>query len=181
MASHWSLMEQVSSSLLSIRADLNNAVVWMVSTCPLIFKSSSPYNNPLQTVSTAPITIGITDTFMPHSFSISLQGLDTYSTLCFFSQFYPVVCRNGKIPKSAGCLFRCWLSLGLVVWPRLDDPFESQNPWEHIESRFQGLIWEYAKVTVQLMLWKVLPRGLVQYCSRHYCVAGVKLFLHTFS
>ena len=32
---------QVSRTLLSILADLKNAVVWMVSTCPLISKSSS--------------------------------------------------------------------------------------------------------------------------------------------
>ena len=32
--------KQVSRTLLSIQADLNNAVVWMVSSCPLISKSS---------------------------------------------------------------------------------------------------------------------------------------------
>ena len=31
---------QVSRTPLSIMTDFNNAVVWMVSTCPLIFKSS---------------------------------------------------------------------------------------------------------------------------------------------
>ena len=38
---------QVSRTLLSTVADLNNAVVWMVSTCPQISKSSSPFTNPL--------------------------------------------------------------------------------------------------------------------------------------
>ena len=52
MVFHWSLSE-------SILAILNNVVVWMVSTCPLISKSSSPFNNPLATVPKAPITIGI--------------------------------------------------------------------------------------------------------------------------
>ena len=46
---YWSLSEnkypQVSRTLLSILADLNNAVVWMVSTCPLTSKSSSPLTN----------------------------------------------------------------------------------------------------------------------------------------
>ena len=41
---------QVSSTLLSILTDLNNAVVWMVSTRPLISKSSTPCTNPLVTV-----------------------------------------------------------------------------------------------------------------------------------
>ena len=34
-------------TLLSILTDHKNTVVWMVSTCPLIFKSSSSFNNPL--------------------------------------------------------------------------------------------------------------------------------------
>ena len=38
---------QVSRTLLHILAHLNNAVVWMVSTRPLISRSSSPFTNPL--------------------------------------------------------------------------------------------------------------------------------------
>ena len=38
---------QVSRILLIFLADLNNVVVWMVSTTPLISKSSSPFINPL--------------------------------------------------------------------------------------------------------------------------------------
>ena len=40
----------VSRTLLSILADLNNVAVWMVSTRPLISKSSRPFSNPLVTV-----------------------------------------------------------------------------------------------------------------------------------
>ena len=47
------------SSILSILADLNNPVVWVVSTHPLISKSPSPCTNPLVTVPGARITIGI--------------------------------------------------------------------------------------------------------------------------
>ena len=36
-------------------------------------------------------------------------------------------------------LFR-WLSLGLVVWPRLDNPFLSQNPKEFWASHAPGQI-----------------------------------------
>ena len=52
------------SRILNILADINNAVVWMVSTRPLISKSSSPCTDPLVTVPRAPITIGITVTFI---------------------------------------------------------------------------------------------------------------------
>ena len=48
----------VSRTLLSILADLNNAVVCMVSSHPLISKSSCPTISPLVTVPSAPITIG---------------------------------------------------------------------------------------------------------------------------
>ena len=47
MVSHKYLSEskspQISRTLLSILADLNNAIVWMVSIRPLISKSSSPF------------------------------------------------------------------------------------------------------------------------------------------
>ena len=43
-----------------ILADINNDIVWMVPTRLLISKSFSPCTNPLVTVPSAPITIGIT-------------------------------------------------------------------------------------------------------------------------
>ena len=76
MVFNWSLSDskfpQVSRTLLSILAVLNNAVVWMVSTRPPTSNSSSPFSYPLVTVPNAPITIGIIVTFMFHSFFNSL-------------------------------------------------------------------------------------------------------------
>ena len=63
MVFHWSLSvksPQVSRIILSILADLRNAVVLMVPTRPLISKSSCPYIHPFLTVPKTPITIGIT-------------------------------------------------------------------------------------------------------------------------
>ena len=72
MVFHWSLFDsrspQVTRTLLSILAVLNNVVVWMVSTRLLIFKFFSLCNNPLVTVPKVPITIGIIVTFMSHNF-----------------------------------------------------------------------------------------------------------------
>ena len=74
MVFHWSLSDnkspQVSRTLLSILAVVNNAVVWMVSTRSPTSKSSSPFSNPLVAVPNAPITIGIIVTCMFHSFII---------------------------------------------------------------------------------------------------------------
>ena len=65
--------------------DLNNVVISTVSRCPLISKSSSPCTNPLVAVPSAPITIGITITFMFHSFSDLSHGLGTYLSFRFLS------------------------------------------------------------------------------------------------
>ena len=90
MASQWSLSASNSPRvfwiLLSILADPNNAVILMISTHPLISKSSSPCTYPLVTVSRAPITIGITVTFMFHSFFlVLLQNLGIYLSFRFLS------------------------------------------------------------------------------------------------
>ena len=56
--------QQVSRSLLSILAVLNNVVVWMVFTSPPTSKSYGPFSNHLVTVPKAPITIDIIVTAM---------------------------------------------------------------------------------------------------------------------
>ena len=63
MVFHWSLSDsdskylQVSRTLLSILADLNNVVIWMVSTRLQSSQSSSPFNNPSVTEIRASIII----------------------------------------------------------------------------------------------------------------------------
>ena len=73
----------VSRTLFNILADLNNAVVWMVTFSPLISKSSSPFINHSMTVPRASITISIDVTFMFHSFFNSLA-----KSRYFFSIFF---------------------------------------------------------------------------------------------
>ena len=88
----------VTASLLSIQADLNNAVVWMFSTRPPTSKSSRPFNNPLVTVSKAPITIGIIVTFMIHSFFFQFSSkIKVLISVFTFSPFYSVVSRDSKV------------------------------------------------------------------------------------
>ena len=78
---------QVSRALLSILVDLSNALVWIVSTRLLISKSFSPFTNPLVTVRRIPFTIGITVTFMFHSFFQFPRKVEVLILLAFF-QFY---------------------------------------------------------------------------------------------
>ena len=77
MVFHWisgdSKSPLVSTTILNVLVDLNNAVVWMVSTRPLISNSLSSCTNYLVTVPSAPITIGIIDTVLIiiiHSFRV---------------------------------------------------------------------------------------------------------------
>ena len=117
MVFHWSLIEnkspQVSRTLLSILAVLNNAVVWMVSTHPQTSKSSSLFNIPSVTVPNAPITIGIIDTFMFHSF-LTPSKVEVVILFFPFSQFYSVVCRDSEFDNFASSLF-----LLITIWPGL--------------------------------------------------------------
>ena len=53
-------------TLFSILTYLNKGLLWMVSTSPLISKSSNPFINHLVIVLSEPITIGVTITFMFH-------------------------------------------------------------------------------------------------------------------
>ena len=144
MVFYWSLSDskspQVSRTLLSILAVLNDAVVWMVSTRPPISKSSSPFSNPLVTVPNAPITIGIIFTSMFHSFFQFPRKVEVFILLFTFFLFYPVVCRDSKVDYFTSSLFFCLLLLSLVSWPGLGDPFVYQSPIGVYASHFLGQV-----------------------------------------
>ena len=108
MVFHWSLSDsksQVSTTLPSILAVLNNAVVWMVSTRPPTSKSSSPFSNPLVTVPKAPIPIGIIVTFMFQSVFQFSSKVEVFILLFIFFQLYSVVSRHSKVDNFANSLF----------------------------------------------------------------------------
>ena len=115
MVFHWSLSDckclQVSRTLLSILADLNNAVLWMVSTRPLISKSSSPFNNHLVIVPRSPITISIIVTFLFHSF---FNSLTRSRNLSFFSLSFNFSV-DRKVHNSVSSLFDRLAKIGWSV------------------------------------------------------------------
>ena len=138
MVFDWSLSDskslQVSRTHLSILVNLNNAVVWMVSPRPLISKSSSPCTNLLVTL---PSQLQLVSPSLSCSIVFSsLESLGTYISFCIPS-ILPCGQPDSKVPYSTGSLF-CWLSLGLVVCPRLGDQFVSQYPREFCTSHFPG-------------------------------------------
>ncbi len=87
----------VSRTPLSILAVLNNAVVWMVSTRPPTSKSSSLFNNPLDTAPNAPITICIIVTGMFQSF---FNSLARSRYLSFFSHSFGFILWSAGRAKS---------------------------------------------------------------------------------
>ena len=116
MVFHWSLSDskspQVSRTLLSNLAVLNNVVVWIVSTRLPTSKSSSLFNNPLVTLPYAPITIGIIVTCMFHSF---FNSLARSRYLSFFSHSFSFILWSAGTAKSTIYKFSSFcLLLGLV-------------------------------------------------------------------
>ena len=112
---------------------LRSLVVWMIVTRPLISISFSPYTNPLVTVLSVLVTTGITVTFMFHSF-FDFIARSRYLSLFSLSFNFPLWSARSAKYTIRQVLFFCWLSPSLIVWPRLDDPFVSQNPREFCVS-----------------------------------------------
>ena len=149
MVFHWCLCDSksshVSRTFLSILADLNNTLAWMVSTNALIFKSSSSSTNPRKWQL---VLLSLSCSIVLYQFSSKVY---VFIFLFAFLQFYLMISRDGKLHYSAGSrfffffffflIFFCWLSLGLFVWPRLGDPFVSQNLKKFVCRIFQDGFW----------------------------------------
>ena len=111
-------------TLLSILADLNDAVVWIVSTRAIMSKSSSScinifclyWRHQLQFLSTSPL------------FSIFFHFFIKAQVLILVLEFTLWLAKTAKYTILQVLLFFIWLLLGLVVWPRLGDPFVFENP-----------------------------------------------------
>ena len=96
----WSLRDskfpQVSKTLLSILANLNNSVVWMVSIHTPISNSYNPLSKLLGTVPSAPITIGITITIMSHSF-FRFLAMSKYLSMFSFSFIFTLIQHDDEV------------------------------------------------------------------------------------
>ena len=128
MFSHWSLSDskspQVSRTLLSILAYLNNVALWMVSIRPLISKSSSPFNNSLVTLPLLLLLLLLLYSLRVFQTSVSWWSFTgVWVTACllripaFFTEFRPI-----SIMLWFGwCRVFVWFPILLV--------FSFSNPW----------------------------------------------------
>ena len=134
MAFPWSLRDskspEVSRTPLSILAELNNAVIYMISARPTLpALLPSLWRWPKR----APITIGITVTFMLHKYSCHIFFL-------WFSLCGPPGQRNQLFNRFFLFLFIylfLLIKLGLV-WPRFGDLFVFRNPRELFAYHSRG-------------------------------------------
>ena len=148
MVVHWSLSDsksrQVSRTLLSILAVLNNVIVWTVSTPPPTSKSFSPFRNPLVTIPNSPITISIIVTCMFYRFFFNSLASSRY--LSFLSQ-----CFSGqpgqKNRQFCNFSFFGWIILGLIFWLRLGDLCVCQSPIGAYVCHFLGQLLVCAYTT----------------------------------
>ena len=130
MVSLWNLSSrkspQVSDILLGILVDLNNGVVWTVSTHPLIFTSSVPVSIHLW------LYQGHILQLVPSSLACSIDFFYSlaryrYSSLFLLSFNITLLsARTVKFNIRQGLVF-CWVSPGLVIWAKFWDLFLSQN------------------------------------------------------
>ena len=114
MVFHCSLSDskslEVSRTLRSILAVLNNVVFWIVSTRLPTSKSSSPFNNSLVIVPKAPMTDGTIVTFMFHRL---FKSLARSRFLSFFSHSFSYILCSARIARST--IFQVLLFLLIII------------------------------------------------------------------
>ena len=121
MVFNWSLSDskspQVSKTLLSNLAVFNNTVVWMVSTLPLLSRSSSPCCNPLVTVPSVPVTIWHHRHFHVLLFLSSLARSRYY--YYYYYHYYYSLIRAFHISISRWVFTGVWVAASLLKSPGL--------------------------------------------------------------
>ena len=135
----------------------------MISTRLFLSKFFSLCTNRLVTVPSTPITVGIPVTSCSIDFQLSSKFKELISLFTFL-QLYPVVSRTAKSSIRL-VLFLCWLSLGLVVWPKLNDLFVSQNLKEFCASHFLGWILSCAYTICLRVKFKPLAQFPVDHLA----------------
>ena len=152
----------------------------MVSTRPPNSKSSSSFNNPLVTVSKAPITIGMIVTFMFHSFFNSLSKVEVLihlftffqpgqqnSQFCKFSFFLKIIIRFGLLAEirwsicmlkshRSLCVSFCRTDAGLCiyhlfVWSSLN--FLHISQWITLPTQSCLVLYSCANWLHSIIMW----------------------------
>ena len=161
MVFHWCLSDskspQVSRTLLSILAILNNVVVMTLSTRPPTSKSSTSFNNPLVTVLKAPITIDIIATF---TFDIFFYSLAWSRYLFFFSHSFSFILWSAGTTKST--ILQVFFFLLIIIRSGL----------------LVGIRWSVCMSKSQRSLCVSFSGTVARLCLYHFFVWSNLNFLH---
>ena len=143
MVFHWSLSDskppQVSRILLGILADLNNVIVGMASTRPLISSFSSLFNTPSITVPKVAITIGINVTFMIHCFFFNSLARSRYLSFFSFSFNFTLWSAGTAKPTTLQVLFLLFTLLQFFT-SALADGLSLEFHRQQVSSSVQELL-----------------------------------------
>ena len=134
-----------------ILTELNNVVVWTVSTHPLVSKSSSHSTKTLGSIPSVLIATGIPVTFMFHScFSSLARSWYLFLSISFSFTLWSAGSQSPLFSKFF--FFFCWLPRHLFTLPRLGDLFVSQNSKAFCASHFLGQILACAYIICSYFL-----------------------------
>ena len=139
---HWTLNDskspRVSRTLLSILVGVNNATVWIVS--PRVLLSNFPVPVPVLWWLYSAHRLQLVSPSFPCSnffqFSSKVQVPISFPAFFNFTQWSAGTAKS----RIRQVLFFYWLLVGLVIWPRLCEPFVSQDPKEFCASHSPGQI-----------------------------------------
>ena len=123
----------------------------------LLFNSSSCFINPLVAVQGAPITIGITVTFMFHSFSFLLQSWGTSLSFCFFQ-----LISYGQPEQQSPLISKVYHYFLFTPWEFftsvLADVFSLEFEWQQSPQVPRTLL-SILVVLNNVVVWKVSTRS----------------------
>ena len=148
MVFHWSLSNnkspQVFKTLLSILADLSNAVVWIVSTRPLISESSKSLYQSFGDCDKDTNYNGYHRQFpFPRLFQFP-NKVEVLILLFTFFHFYSV--QGQQSPQFCKFSFFCWLLYAPVVWPRSGDAWWLERSSMARETWVQSQVESYQRL-----------------------------------
>ena len=169
----------MSRTLLSILTDFNCALVWMVSLCPLYPKSSSPFTKSFGYCSKCTNYNWYHCYLHVHSCFFFFSSLARSRYLSLFRFILILLCGLPGRQSLLFCMFSFfiflfrWLSLGLVVWPRLDDPFVSKDHKRRLCFAFSridsGLCIYYCRIEFNFYLISSRITFLTLSCLDSFC------------
>ena len=142
----------------------------MVSTLPLISKSSIPFDNPFVTVPSATITNGITVTFSVVSWNDKVYYSEGSIFFFFFFFFLLIVIRSGRLAEIrwSDCISKSQKSLCVSLF-RIDSGLCIHHlfTWSNFGSLARSRYLSLFSLSFSLVSWNGKEGSLSFFVNRH--------------